>query len=493
MMKRQLLIATLSAAGAFALAAESVDYTEGILWVNEDWYGHQNSSVNFLQPDEPNGDYWQYRVIRAENPGMELGCTNQFGALWHGRLYFIAKQEKDPGAAVGGGRITVVDAASMKIIHQQAEIDPSGAQCDGRGFVGVDEHKGYVSSSNGVWVFDLDRFAIVGQVEGSANPNAGTGNDRPNTDPTGALYYGQSGMMVAAAGRVFVAHQQYGLLAVDPETDKVTDVLPMDIVQEGAGIGSVVRSKDGMLWLSVAKNKQGTGAFLNYIVRVDPQTLQYEVIPIPEGMYPPGNSWYAWTPDAFVASTVQNCLYWKGGPNQWFTGTKIYKYDIDTATLSLFADLETDADGWRLYGCSIGCHPVTDEVYMSLYHQFGTPTYIVRRLTPAGEKIRDYEMIQNYWFPSCPIFLSQQTSTGIADASHRQGGSTEGSARIEYRNGTLTVSGYGTNSMEIHDLQGIPLLRRRLSGSPATIPLPLPSGIYIIRIDGKAIRKIAIR
>lgn len=404
MRRTLILFSALQAALAPAIAATEADYTEGIIWVNEDWYGHQNSTVNYLLPEEPNGEYWKYRIIQAENPGKELGCTNQYGAIWHNRLYLIAKQEKDPGATVTGGRITVADAKTMKILHQQSLIDPSGAQCDGRGFVGVDEHKGYISTSNGVWVFNLDTYTVTGQVLGSANPNAGGSNDKPNTDPTGSLYHGQSGMMVSAAGKVFVAHQQYGVLVIDTAEDKVSDVISLDIVAEGAGIGSIVKSKDGNLWLSVAKNKQGTGAFLNYIVKLDPETLECEVIAVPEGMYPPSNSWYAWTPDAFVASTVQNCLYWKGGANRWFTGTKIYKFDCDKLEQSLFLDLEQEGANWKLYGCAIGVHPTTDDVYMALYHDFGTPTYITRRYSSTGEKIRDYEMISNYWFPSLPVF-----------------------------------------------------------------------------------------
>lgn len=400
---------------ALSITAQEADYTKGIIWVNEDWYGHQNSTVNYLLPDDPEGNFWKYRIIQSENPGKELGCTNQYGAIWNGRLYLIAKQDKDPGATITGGRITVTDATSMKILHQQSLIDPSGAQCDGRGFIGVDEHKGYISTSNGVWIFDLDTYTVTGQVEGSANPNAGGDNDKPNTDPTGSLYHGQSGMMVAAAGKIFVAHQQFGLLVVDPVTDKVTKTLSMDIVQEGAGIGSIVKSKDGFLWLSIAKNLQGTGAFLNYIVRLDPESLTYEIIDIPEGMYPPSNSWYAWTPDAFVASNVQNCLYWKGGPNRWFTGTKIYKFDCDTREQTLFIDLEEEDANWKLYGCAIGVHPKTDEIFMALYHEFGTPTYITRRYSPQGEKIRDYEMIMNYWFPSLPLFPQSQPDSGIED------------------------------------------------------------------------------
>ena len=414
---KRLVISAILSVMVMTITAQEADYTQGIIWVNEDWYGHQNSTVNYLMPDDPDGNFWKYRIIQSENPGKELGCTNQYGAIWDGRIYLIAKQDKDPGATITGGRITVADAKTMKILHQQSLIDPSGAQCDGRGFIGVDKHKGYISTSNGVWIFDLDNYTVTGQVEGSANPNAGGDNDKPNSDPTGSLYHGQSGMMVAAADKIFVAHQQYGLLVVDPVADKVTTTLSMDIVQEGAGIGSIVKSKDGFLWLSIAKNLQGTGAFLNYIVRVDPETLDYEIIDIPEGMYPPSKSWYAWTPDAFVASTVQNCLYWKGGPNRWFTGTKIYKFDCDTREQTLFIDLEEEGANWKLYGCAIGVHPTTDEIFMALYHEFGTPTYITRRYSPQGEKIRDYEMIMNYWFPSLPLFPQSKSQSGIEDIS----------------------------------------------------------------------------
>lgn len=466
-MKRALIIiSALLSVMAPAIAAQEADYTQGIIWVNEDWYGHQNSTVNYLLPDDPDGVFWKYRIIQAENPGMELGCTNQYGALWHDRLYLIAKQEKDPGATITGGRITVADAKTMKILHQQSLIDPSGAQCDGRGFLGVDEHKGYISTSNGVWIFDLDTYTVTGQVEGSANPNAGGDNDKPNTDPTGSLYHGQSGMMVSAAGKVFVAHQQYGLLVVDPAEDKVVKAISMDIVQEGAGIGSIVKSKDGYLWLSIAKNLQGTGATLNYIVRLDPSTLTYEIIEIPEDMFPPSNSWYAWTPDAFVASTVQNCLYWKGGPNRWFTGTKIYKFDCDTREQSLFIDLEEEGANWKLYGCAIGVHPVTDEIYMALYHEFGTPTYITRRYSPQGEKIRDYEMIMNYWFPSLPLFPQSSELSGIEAISE------------------VSVSSAGT----LYNLNGLIIKESVDYGEWSGVP----AGMYVWKSDDKTV-KILIR
>ena len=415
-------------------AFAETDYSKGIFIVNEDWYGHQNSTVNFLMPDDPDGNYWEYRVIQKENPGIELGCTNQFGAIWHDKFYFIAKQAKDPGASITGGRITVADARTMKVIFQSELIDPSGAQCDGRGFIGVDEHKGYISSSNGVWIFDLDTYAVKGMIPGTDNPNAG--DDKPNTDPTGSLYFGQSGSMVMASGKVFLAHQQAGVIVIDPVEDKVVKVIGMDMVAEGAGIGSVIVAKDGSVWASVAKDTKGTGSTLPFLIRIDPISLASEVIPLEDGFFPPSNSWYAWTPDTFCASSVTNTLYWSGGSNSWFTGKYVYKFDILSRKATKIIDLDADGEDWKVYGCSMRLHPVTDELYVSLYRQFSIPTYITRRYDCDGNKLKDYAMISNYWFPSIPVFpQSQVDDSGVEEIFNQN------------------VSNFGT----IYNLQGYPV------------------------------------
>lgn len=406
-------------AGAFCSHAE-VDYTKGVFIVNEDWYGHQNSTINYLLPDDPDGNYWEYRVIQTENPGFELGCTNQYGAIWDGRFYFIAKQDKDPGATVAGGRITVADATTMKVLFQSALIDPSGKQVDGRSFLGVDSHKGYISTSNGVWVFNLDTYEVEGQIPGTENPNAG--DNKPNTDPTGSLYFGQSGTMVMVAGRVFVAHQQAGIIVVDPKADAVETILKMDRIATGAGVGSLVVAKDGTVWASVAKDTKGTGTTLPYLLRIDPATLTADAVALAEGIDAPSNSWYAWTPDTFCASAVTNTLYWSGGANSWFTGKKVYAFDVDTQSATKIIDLDADGEKWKIYGCSMRLHPVTDEIYVSLYREFSIPTYITRRYDSRGNRIKDYSMIENYWFPSIPVFPQGATSGVDAVENDRYGG-----------------------------------------------------------------------
>ena len=383
-------------AAALSAFGASTEYRDGVFIVNEDWYGHQNSTVNWISDDWE----WTYRVFQQANEGKELGCTNQYGQIYGGKFYLIAKQEKDPGAAIKGGRITVADARTMKCLYQSALIDPSGNQCDGRGCLGIDEHKLYISTSNGVWIFDTDNYKV------------------------NSLSHGQCGSMARVGNRVFVAHQSEGLLVVDPATDKVTDVLTMKPIYDRLpdpdngkekkmpGIGSVVLARDGSVWVSVARDIQGTGATLPYLMRVDPITLEQTVIEVPDDYYPPSNSWYAWTPDGFCASAKNNVLYWNGGSNSWFSGSKVFKYDIDKKEFSKIIDLDREAEEqgldsktrWSIYGCSMRVHPVTDRLYISLFHNFQNPTYKLRVTDADGETVKEVDMITNYWFPSLPVF-----------------------------------------------------------------------------------------
>lgn len=387
-----------------ALTSEpvQVDYSKGTFIVNEDWYGHQNSTLNFLTDD---GE-WIYRVIQKENPGVEIGATAQYGAIYGDKFFVMAKQPKDPGASITGGRITVCDAKTMKVLKQIENIavdDKGSSIADGRGFLGVDEHKAYVGSSNGIYVLDLDSLKITGSVSGA-------GND--SDDPYQQLYGGQIGNMVRVNNRVFAVHQKNGLFIINPATDEVEKTVE---APEGWGFGSVVLSKDGNLWLSLAASS-GSGQADTRIVKLNPATLEQTIIECPEGIFGPANTWYAWTPDCFCASKQNNVLYWNGGNSSWFSGKTIYKYDIDSNTFSTFIDYNNDPDGWQIYGCSFRVNPVTDEAIVSLYKGYGDPTYVVRKYNNEGKQTAEYSMISNYWFPSLPVFPDNEAPV-VADIS----------------------------------------------------------------------------
>lgn len=366
------------------------DYSHGTFIVNEDWYGHQNSTVNYLSQD---GE-WTYHVVQKENPGVELGCTAQYGQIYGGKFYIMSKQEKDPGASITGARLTILNAKTMKVEKQLQNIstDANGrSNADGRGFLGVDEHKGYVGTSNGIYVLDLDKQEIVGSVEGTTN-GGGSAYEQ--------LYSGQVGSMVRVNDRVFAVHQKVGLLVINANTDKVEQTIA---APEEWGFGSVVLSKDGNLWLSLAST-DGFGSADNRILKLNPNTLEQTFVDLPKGIYGPANSWYAWTPDAFCASNQQNVLYWNGGSSSWFSGYTIYKYDIDSDQFSTYLDFTDAEDGFYLYGCSFRVDPVSDDAYISLFKGFGDNTYVVRKYDAAGNQVAEYPMISNYWFPSLPVF-----------------------------------------------------------------------------------------
>lgn len=360
-----------------------VDYTNGVFIVNEDWFGHQNSTLNFISND---GE-WTYRVIQKENPGKELGATAQYGTIYGDKFYIISKQEKDPGASIVGGRLTIADAKTLKIEKQLTTFATNSegkSIADGRSFLGVDETKAYIGTSNGIYILDLTTNEIKGQISGAE----GSATD---------LYSGQIGNMVRVDNKVYAVHQTKGLIVIDAITDKVRKVIP---AEEGWGFGSVVLSKDGNLWLSLA-DKNGSGKADTRIVKLNPKSYKKEVITLPKGTFGPANSWYAWTPDGFCASTQQNVLYWNGGESSWFSNKTIFKYDIDKKECTKFIAID---DPWKLYGCSMRVHPVTDELYVSLYQDFGNQSYTLRKYDTTGTIINEYPMIANYWFPSLPIF-----------------------------------------------------------------------------------------
>ena len=58
-----LIVVALTTMATGMNAQSTSDYSDGVFFVNEDWYGHQNSTVNFLTND---GE-WIYRVFQKTN------------------------------------------------------------------------------------------------------------------------------------------------------------------------------------------------------------------------------------------------------------------------------------------------------------------------------------------------------------------------------------------------------------------------------------------
>lgn len=336
----------------------TVDYTKGVFMVNEDWFGHRNSTTNYLTRD---GKF-------VYNNTTEIGATACFGAAWGNRYYIIAKQAKDGGAKVEGGRITICDANTMRIIKQIKDINGNE---DGRSFCGVDEHKAYVSTSRGIYTLNLDELTVGAAVK---NADGGDAN------------LGLCGNMVRLGDYVYATEYGKSLRIIDCNNDRIVATIT-------AKVYSITMSKDGQLWVSTDKG----------ISRVNTESRQLETISLPEGINVPANSYGAWCPDGLCASMQNNVIYWT---SVTWNILKVFKYDINNNEFAKVVDLTNDADKWKMYSASnLRVDPVTDNLYVSLFKDWGSQDYAVRIYDNNGNQLNEYELTQkNYWFPGMFVF-----------------------------------------------------------------------------------------
>ena len=337
----------------------TTDYTKGVFMVNEDWFGHNNSTTNYLTRD---GKF-------VYNNTTEIGATACFGAAWGNRYYIIAKQAKDGGAKVEGGRITICDANTMRIIKQIKDINGNE---DGRSFCGVDEHKAYVSTSRGIYTLNLDELTVGAAVR---NADGGDAN------------LGLCGNMVRLGDYVYATEYGKSLRIIDCNTDRIVATI------SSANVYSITMSKDGQLWVSTDKG----------ISRVNTETNKLETISLPEGINVPANSNDAWCPDGLCASMQNNVIYWTSV--SWNI-LKVFKYDIDNNEFAKVVDLTNDADKWKMYSASnLRVDPVTDNLYVSLFKDWESQDYAVRIYDNKGTQLNEYELTQkNFWFPGMFVF-----------------------------------------------------------------------------------------
>lgn len=338
----------------------TVDYTKGVFVLNEGSYTHENASVNHLAADGS----WSYYVAK------EIGATGCCCTPWGNRYYIMAKQPKDSGAKVSGGRITICDANSMRIIKQIENIGENGG--DGRSFCGVDEHKAYVSTSNGIYVFNLDNMEITGTVL-----TLDYGN-------------GQCGNMVRLNDYVYAVECNKNIHIINCADNTIVKTIP------AAGCGSIVMAKDGSLWVS-----KGDG-----IARIDTEKQELVDIKLADGIGTPStsaaNGSNAWNPDGFCASLQNNVLYWTYYDSVKYEAKKAYKYDIDNNTASLIIDL---TDGRSFYATSaLRVDPKTDCIYANLVNGWTYNDNVVRKYDANGKQLAEYTMKSNYWFPEVFVF-----------------------------------------------------------------------------------------
>lgn len=352
--------------GNLSYLPATVDYTQGVFVLNEGSFTHENASVNHLAYDGS----WSYYVAK------EIGATGCYCTPWGNRYYIMAKQPKDSGAEVSGGCITICDANSMRILKQIENIGSNGVE--GRSFCGVDEHKAYVSTSNGIYVFDLDNMEITGTVLTLDYNN------------------GQCGNMVRLNDYVYAVECNKNIHIINCTDNTIVKTI------SAAGCGSIVMAKDGSLWVS-----KGDG-----IARIDTDKQELVNIELANGIGTPStsaaNGNNAWNPDGLCASLQNNVLYWTS--SKGYDTKQAYKYDIDTNIASLVIDI---TDGRAFYATSaLRVDPKTDCIYTNLVNGWTFNDNVVRKYDADGNQLAEYTMKSNYWFPE--VFVFPDTEDPVA-------------------------------------------------------------------------------
>lgn len=381
-------------------------YQNGTFWLNEDWFGHSNGSINYITDK---GEL-KYRVYEAQNQYQSFGCTSQYGIIHGDKLIVMSKQATDGGdPRKGGGRVVVADAKTLKKLaafdYIGADTDGDGnGNGDGRACVGVSEDKVYLGSTAGIQVLDTRKLTLGGMVDGITS-----GENQ---------YNGQIGDMVAIGKYAFAIQQGVGVHVIDIATDKVVKTFPVesDDASGVSGMGypqGITVTADGNVWVATTA---GASSGLCTFRCIDPSTLDVtDSVDLPEGQRVTCG-WGAWRSTNFFASKSENAIWYGAGVEasivsgntgyyKWTVGSDIAGIQpvfvfpnnlpgVDSKTFQApYAGVRYDDRKNQLLVAAT--HGASSNYRYNWLHFVDCKT---------GDIVKTIKLKDYYWFPSMPIF-----------------------------------------------------------------------------------------
>ncbi len=378
-------------------------FTNGIIFVNEDRYGPNQGSLNYYNYDY---DEMEYNVYAIVNPDTKLGMTTQFGQLYGNHLFLVSKQANTSEASGNtmGSRLAVLDAATLK---QQGSLLRFGESpdsiYDGRAYCAVTDEKGYISTSAGIFVFDVPTMSVTGAIDGTLSSAKGDYN---------SLYKDQCGDMVRFGQYVFAVQQGRGLHVIDPASDAIVTTLPFP------NIVTVFVTAGGNLY--VANNSReiydySGGPYEANFTRIDPVTLSVaEVYPL-DGTRGAMSSWGAWRPCMVCVDPQAERVYYNYDEYQNY----ISCYDFTTRMftdelITLPEGVEINWDGTKerqgLYASAISFDPHTGDMVVQtieaapLSYQNFNHNWVLFYDANTLELKKQVRLQDAYWFPSMAVY-----------------------------------------------------------------------------------------
>lgn len=360
------------------------DYTKGILFLNEGWFGHDPGSINFYSND----GNWTYDAYQLKNPTHKLGVTSQYGDVFGDNIYVVSKQN-DGSNPDSGGIFTVIDAKTMAYKGQISALPatPSGNQP--RAFCAWDEHKGYLSTQKAIYTVNLDNLTLDSIVPGSDKYTS----------------FNSNGEMLRYGNHIFAMRKSEGVDAIDPLTNKVVTI-PAELA---AGFAIL---PDGR-FIVATQNEA------NEFISISPTALTVEEnFDIDADYAKITDSWSTWRKAPIAASTTMNRVYYVNTKSTqgYVAGPRtVACYDFDTKKytenfITLPGKADGEAEDWVLYGEGVSVNPVTGLVVLSAVetgygqHYKKNRVFMADPRTGAILKEKTLVMKDNFWFPAMAMY-----------------------------------------------------------------------------------------
>ena len=403
-MMKKLLLTFVVGLMAFVASAQEFTFTNGVIFINEDRYGPNQGSINFYNYDY---DEMEYNVYAMVNPTTKLGVTTQHGQLFGGKLFLVSKQANgnEASGSTMGSRLAVLDAVTLK---QQASILRFGQSADsvydGRSYCAVNNDKGYIATSAGIFVLDVPTMTVTGPIQGTQSSAKGDYN---------SLYTLQCGDMVRFAQHVFAVQQGVGIHVIDPVTDTIVKTLDFPHVV------TVFVTAGGHLF--VANNSHeiydfSTGPEVADFTQIDPVTFNtVETFELGAG-HGAMKSWGAWRARMVCVDPSRERVYYNYDEFQNY----ISCYDFSTREFTdHYIDLpeaaEINWDGSRnmqgLYASALSFDPhigdlvvqTTEAAPMYAYQVFNH-NWVLFYDVNTRELKRQVRLQDAYWFPAMAVY-----------------------------------------------------------------------------------------
>ena len=368
-------------------------WQDGTFWLNEDWFGHTNGSINYIEKDGT----VRYRAYESQNPAESFGCTSQYAMIFGGKLYVMSKQETDGGdPRRGGGRLVVADARTLEKLVGIDDILDGG---DGRACVGVNSEKVYLGTTAGIAVFNPETLSVTGRVEGIE---------------AGSKYANQIGDMVCAGKYVFAIKQAYGTLVIDTTTDSVVTVLGRNA--DGSVFAhpqGVAMTADGNVWIAAtaAANNNATTLYC-----YDPSDLSLlKSVDMPSHLAITCG-WGSWRSTNFFAEKTDVALWFGSGVEASIVSgnSGYYRWDTKTdinAITPVFVfpnDLAgMDENTRQAPYASVRYDERSNQLLVAATHGASSNyryTWLHFVDCAKGEIARTIRLKDYYWFPALPVF-----------------------------------------------------------------------------------------